>query len=68
MHALAVSSEAVINTLRIHPEETEELNKLLQSLGCPEGIDYESLRIQSMIQPRESFKNITSNVAKSLVK
>lgn len=68
MNALAVSSEAVINTLRIHHEDEAELNKLLESLGCPIGTTYEQLRIQSMLYPRESFKQTVSKVAKALVK
>ena len=34
LNALEVSSEAVINMLRIHPEDNEEINQLLEKLGC----------------------------------
>lgn len=32
LHALSVSSEAVVQTLRIHPNDTESLNKYLTEL------------------------------------
>lgn len=41
LNALEVSSEAVINTLRIHPKDNEGIEKLLQSLGCEEGTTLE---------------------------
>jgi hypothetical protein len=56
LNALEVSSEAVINTLRLHPKDNDGIEKLLQSLGCEEGTTLESLRIKSMLHPRESFK------------
>jgi len=68
LNALEVSSESVIQTLRIHPLDTEGFEKHLRDLGCPEGTTLEQLRIKSLIQPRESFKQIASKLAKSLIK
>jgi len=68
LNALEVSSEAVIKTLRIHPLDNENLEKLLQELGCDEGTTLENLRIKSLLHPRESFKQAASKVAKALVK
>lgn len=48
--------------------DTEGIEKLLVTLGQPEGTTLEQLRIKSMLHPRESFKQTTSKVAKALVK
>ncbi len=49
LNALEVSSEAVIQMLRVHPMDTDGINKLLADLGCPEGTTMEQLRIKSML-------------------
>lgn len=56
LNALEVSSEAVIETLRIHPLDNDGIEKLLQTLGCEDGTTMEQLRIKSLIHPRESFR------------
>ena len=68
LNALEVSSEAVIQTLRIHPMDSAGIEALLHTLGCEEGTTLEQLRIKSMLHPRESFKQTASKVAKVLVK
>jgi hypothetical protein len=68
LNALEVSSEAVIETLRLHPKDNEGFERLLQRLGCEEGTSMEQLRIKSMIHPRESFKQAASKLAKVLIK
>ena len=68
LNALEVSSEAVIETLRLHPKDNEGFEKLLHSLGCEEGTTMENLRIKSLLHPRESFKQAASKVAKVLLK
>lgn len=68
LNALEVSSEAVIQTLRINPLDTEGFEELLHNLGCEAGTTMEQLRIKSLLHPRESFKQAASKVAKALVK
>jgi len=68
LDALEVSSEAVIQTLRLHPLDHEGFEHLLRDLGCPEGTTAEQLRIKSMLHPRESFKQIASKIAKTHIK
>ena len=58
----------MIQTLRIHPLDNEGFENLLKDLGCPEGTTVEQLRIKSMLQPRESFKQVASKVAKVHIK
>lgn len=46
----------------------ELLNKLGADYGYADGVTLEGLRIQSLITPRESFKQTASKVAKHLLK
>jgi hypothetical protein len=48
--------------------DNEGFEQYLRELGCPEGTTAESLRIKSMLHPRESFKQIASKLAKALIK
>lgn len=48
--------------------DNEGFENLLRNLGCPEGTTVEQLRIKSMLQPRESFKQVASKVAKVHIK
>jgi acetoin utilization deacetylase AcuC-like enzyme len=45
LEALEVSSEAVIQVLRLHPNDKEGYENLLISLGCEHNTTHESLRI-----------------------
>jgi len=69
LEALARSSEAVFQTLKIHPEDDESFNEHLEKLGCPEEVkSYELLGKESLMNPRYSFKCKISDIAKLIKK
>ena len=64
LEALEVSSEAVVKTLLINPNDTSAFNSLLAELSGKEEITYESMQAHALDNIRESWKNMSSNVAK----
>ena len=59
------SSEAVIKTLMINPNDTEAFNSLVKELSEQKQTSYESMQTHSQANIRESFRNMASNVAKA---
>lgn len=65
LNALECSSEAVIKTLLINPNDIEAFNSLLVELSGQEDISYASMQAHAQANIRESFKSMASNVAKA---
>ena len=65
LNALEVSSEAVIKTLMINPNDTAAFNSLLCEVSGKEDISYASMQAHAHANIRESWKNMSSNVAKA---
>ena len=65
LNALEVSSEAVIKTLLINPNDIAAFNSLLCEVSGKEDISYASMQAYAHANIRESWKNMSSNVAKA---
>lgn len=65
MAALERSSEAVIRTLLINPNDTDNFNKLLAEFTEREEMNLEQLTTEALLNVRESFRQSASNVAKA---
>lgn len=66
VQALEVSSEAVVRTLLLPPDDKDGFAKLLQELsGRPEQ-SLTQMETEALINPREAFKQTASNLAKLL--
>jgi len=65
LEALECSSEAVVRTLQLHPKDTKGVDDLLKELSGDENMSYSQLETSSQINPRQSFKQIACNVAKT---
>lgn len=68
LEALEVSSEATVKTLQINSEDTEAFDKYLQDLSGDSTTCLSKLRSEAMENPRPSFKQTASNLAKLLQK
>ena len=63
--ALERSSEAVVKTLLINPNDTEAFNSLLVELSGQGNVSYASMQAHAQANIRESFRSMASNVAKA---
>lgn len=65
LEALERSSEAVIRTLLINPDDNETFNQLLAQYTETEGMNLERFVSESLADVRECFRQSASNVAKA---
>jgi len=68
LEALEKSSEAVIRTLMINPNDKDKFDELLVELSGVEGTSQTQLETAAQINVRPSFKQVACNVAKVLKK
>ena len=63
LNALEVSSEAVVKTLLINPNDTDSFNSLLVELTGQECVSYDSMKSHAMAKVRESWREMSLKVA-----
>ena len=68
LNALEVSSEAVVKTLQINSDDTESFDKYLQELSGDPLTSLSQIETEALLNPRPSFKQTASNLAKLLQK